>query len=67
MIIRTAAASVPLKEIEAELRELYQLWGEIYRQYKTDPAPHLLYEDVGMVERVLRDYLDGTNTFNHRQ
>ncbi|MGE5454027.1 MAG: ribonuclease E/G, partial [Methylocystaceae bacterium] len=62
VIIRTAAASVPMKEVEAELRELYQLWSEIYRQYKTGPVPHLLYEDVGTVERALRDYLDGTNT-----
>jgi len=62
VIIRTAAASVPLKEVESELKELIELWSEIYRQYKSCPAPYLIYEDVGTVERALRDYLDGSNT-----
>ncbi|MGE5380329.1 MAG: Rne/Rng family ribonuclease [Methylocystaceae bacterium] len=62
VIIRTAASSVPLKEVEGELQELFALWNDIYHRYKEQQAPAMLYEDVGTVERALRDYLDGSAT-----
>lgn len=62
VIIRTAAATATLREIESELNDLYRLWQAIYQGYKEKKAPALLYEDASSIERVLRDYLDGTPT-----
>jgi ribonuclease G len=59
IILRTACLEAEDSEILAELNDLWQVWQEIQSKYKKTKAPNLLYEDIDVLERTLRDYLDG--------
>ena len=49
-------------EILLELQQLLLVWEEIKYRYRKSKSPSLLYEDIDVVERTLRDYLDGDIT-----
>ena len=59
IILRTACQEAEDDEILDELQELLQVWEEINRRYERMRAPSLIYEDIDVLERTLRDYLDG--------
>ena len=62
VIVRTAGALAPLQDLAAELDSLYAKWQQICELEKHVAAPALLYKDLDVVQRVLRDYIDGNTT-----
>ncbi|MCS7023287.1 MAG: Rne/Rng family ribonuclease [Bryobacteraceae bacterium] len=56
-IIRTAGEGKSEEQIAGDIRYLYQLWTEIKTKAESVRAPALLYHDVEIVQRLLRDQL----------
>ena len=54
-IIRTQAEDADDEALQADINYLIQLWGNIQSATKTAKAPSLLYQDLSLPERVLRD------------
>ena len=54
-IVRTAAEGASEDELRADLRFLINLWNEIKQREEASKAPALIYHDLNLVERVLRD------------
>ena len=59
VILRTACLEADDEEIIEELNDLLSAWQEILNRYDNAKAPALIYEDIDVLERTLRDYLDG--------
>ncbi len=62
-IVRTAAENVAEDELRADIRFLKNLWNEIKNRADNSPAPALIYHDLNLVERTLRDQF--TEDFTH--
>ncbi|MBO8158714.1 Rne/Rng family ribonuclease [Thermosyntropha sp.] len=62
VIVRTACLDAEEEEITAEMQHLYHIWEKIKKKYKESKAPSLIYEDMDVLERTLRDYLDGNTS-----
>ncbi len=58
VIVRTNSAFISDEEIVGELGELLSLWEKIIDRYKKSGGPGVLYEDLGIIECSLREYLD---------
>ena len=56
-ICRTAGEGRTEQDIAQDITYLHNLWMEIKRKADAKPAPALLYHDVEIVERILRDQL----------
>ena len=56
-IIRTHAEEATDEELQTDVQYLHTRWREILDLAKTKPAPNLLYEDLAMAQRVVRDLL----------
>ncbi len=54
-IVRTAAAGASDEELRADIRFLKNLWNEIKSRSENSKSPALIYHDLNVVERVLRD------------
>jgi len=54
-IVRTAADGASEDELRADIRFLISLWNEIKQRSDDGKAPALIYHDLNLVERVLRD------------
>jgi ribonuclease E len=54
-IVRTAADGASEEELRADLRFLISLWTEIKQRSDTGKSPALIYHDLNLVERILRD------------
>jgi ribonuclease G len=54
-IVRTAAAGANEDDLRADIRFLINLWNEIRGRAETAKAPALIYHDLNLVERILRD------------
>jgi Rne/Rng family ribonuclease len=54
-IVRTAADGASEDELRADLRFLISLWAEIKQRSDAGKAPALIYHDLNLVERILRD------------
>jgi len=54
-IVRTAAQGAAEDELRADIRFLKNLWNEIRTRAETNKSPTLIYHDLNIVERVLRD------------
>lgn len=59
VIIRTAAEGVDEETLTHDLHTLVDLWREIRHDAQVQAAPCLIYRDIGLVGRVLRDELTG--------
>ena len=57
-IVRTAAAGASEEELRADIRFLINLWTEIKGRSDNSKAPALIYHDLNLVERVLRDLVN---------
>lgn len=57
VIIRTNALERGKEELKFDYDYLYHLWQEIESKYSENRAPALLYENVGLIRQVVRDYL----------
>jgi ribonuclease G len=54
-IVRTAAEGASEEELRADLRFLIHLWNEIKLRSDTSKSPALIYHDLSLIERILRD------------
>jgi ribonuclease G len=54
-IVRTAAEGASEEELRTDLRFLLNLWAEIKKRSDSSKSPALIYHDLGLVERILRD------------
>jgi Rne/Rng family ribonuclease len=54
-IVRTAAQGASEDELRADIRFLKGLWTEIKSRAENGKSPALIYHDLNVVERVLRD------------
>jgi ribonuclease G len=54
-IVRTAAQNASEDELRADIRFLKGLWAEIRTRADNSKPPALIYHDLNVVERVLRD------------
>jgi ribonuclease G len=54
-IVRTAAQGASDEELRADIRFLKNLWSEIKTRSDESKPPALIYHDLNVVERVLRD------------
>ena len=61
-IVRTAAQSASEEELRADIRFLKGLWQDIKNRAEASKSPALIYHDLNVVERVLRDQV--TADFN---
>ena len=57
-IVRTAAANIKEDELRADIRFLKHLWAEIKSRAENSKSPALIYHDLNLVERVLRDQVN---------
>jgi len=61
-IVRTAAQCATEEELRADIRFLKGLWQDIKNRAESSKSPALIYHDLNVVERVLRDQV--TSDFN---
>jgi ribonuclease G len=54
-IVRTAAATASEEDLRADIRFLLTLWAEMRQRAEGSKPPALIYHDLSLVERVLRD------------
>lgn len=54
-IVRTAASGASEDDLRADIRFLINLWKEIRQRSEASNAPALIYHDLNLVERILRD------------
>jgi ribonuclease G len=54
-IVRTAAENASEEELRTDLRFLLNLWAEIKHRSDESKSPALIYHDLGLIERILRD------------
>jgi ribonuclease G len=54
-IVRTAAEGASEDELRSDLRFLIHLWDEIKQRSENTKSPALIYHDLSLIERILRD------------
>src|SRR5207249_2782727 len=54
-IIRTMAETASEREMQNDIDYLTKLWGDLTAKSGTVPAPSLIYQDLNLAQRVLRD------------
>jgi ribonuclease G len=54
-IVRTAAEGASEDELRADLRFLMNLWADIKQRSESLKSPALIYRDLSLIERILRD------------
>ena len=54
-IVRTAASGATEEELRSDLRFLLNLWADIKTRSESSKSPALIYHDLNLVERILRD------------
>ena len=54
-IVRTAAEGASEEELRADLRFLLNLWADIKKRSDESKSPALIYHDLSLIERILRD------------
>ncbi|MDR2527674.1 MAG: Rne/Rng family ribonuclease [Synergistaceae bacterium] len=59
LIVRTAAEGVDQESLAQDIESLLALWREIEHNASRQSAPCLLYRDMGLLGRVLRDDIHG--------
>ena len=62
-IVRTAAEGASEEELRADLRFLIHLWDEIKQRSESSKSPALIYHDLSLIERILRDQVSAN--FSH--
>ncbi|HZW21943.1 ribonuclease G [Noviherbaspirillum sp.] len=62
-IIRTMAEDASDADLQMDIDYLRKTWANITQLARTKPAPTLLYQDLNLAQRVLRDFVnDNTST-----
>jgi len=60
LIVRTAADGASEEELRADLRFLMNLWNEIKQRSEASKSPALIYHDLSLIERILRDQVSSS-------
>ena len=55
-IIRTVSEGYDEKELKRDIQLLLKIWEDIKERYLKAPMPHLIYEELGVLQRTVRDY-----------
>jgi len=55
VIVRTVAEGKNLNELKADIEYLIRLWDNIQRKQKAARAPRLIYKDMNLLARIVRD------------
>ncbi len=58
VIVRTAGAGQPKRDLERDLRYLMQVWQEVKQRVGESSPPALLYEESHLAIRTVRDFFD---------
>ena len=61
-IIRTMAEAAEERDLQADIRYLHKLWHDIQEKSLTIASPALLYQDLDLSHRVLRDAANDDTT-----
>ena len=56
-IVRTMAEDATDEELQSDIDYLRKIWHSINEMARTQPAPRLLYQDLNLAHRVLRDFV----------
>ncbi len=56
-IVRTVAEDASDDDLQADINYLRKIWSAIGHAARSKPAPHLLYQDLNLAQRVLRDFV----------
>lgn len=65
VIVRTAAEGMDPESLHNDLRFLSSLWENIQNLYVREKAPALIYKDVALINRIVRDlFNDNINQFH---
>ncbi len=54
-IVRTVAENASREDLEADMEFLLHLWGEIQDRASKAPVPSIVYEDLDITQRAVRD------------
>jgi ribonuclease G len=57
-IIRTMAEEASEADLQMDIDYLRKTWSNLSARAKTQPAPALLYQDLSLAQRVLRDFVN---------
>lgn len=57
MIVRTVAAGKTEEDLQKDIAYLHNLWNSLAARAKRSTSPTLLFRDVDLVIRIVRDYL----------
>jgi ribonuclease G len=57
-IVRTMAENASEAELANDIAYLRKIWRDIQTQAKTAPPPSLLYQELSLAQRVLRDFVN---------
>ena len=61
-IVRTMAENASDAEFETDIAYLKKTWADIRDKARTSPAPSLLYQELSLGQRVLRDFVNPETT-----
>ena len=61
-IIRTMAEAADESDLQADITYLHKLWHDIQEKSLTVAAPALIYQDLDLSHRVLRDFVNDNTT-----
>ncbi len=61
-IVRTNAEGKSDKDFSRDIRYLIRLWKKIHGMISQKKAPVLIHQELGLVERVIRDYVNEETT-----
>jgi ribonuclease G len=56
-IVRTLAEGAPEEELQADIPFVYKLWHDLADKIKTAKAPEIIYEDLPLYLRTVRDLM----------
>jgi ribonuclease E len=56
LIVRTVGAEGKIRDLSKDLQALLKIWQEINEAAASQPAPYLLYKDLDLITRTVRDY-----------
>jgi len=55
LIVRTSAEEASDEDLEQDFNYLFLTWAAVHEQTKTKPTPSKLFEELNLIERVMRD------------
>ncbi len=70
LIVRTIAEGAKEEELAQDVAFLVRLWQRISATAQTAPSPSMLHRDLGLVQRVVRDWFDDSVsqfTIDHKE